>query len=127
MVVKKRAKRNKSISTNQGRQPSSTVTIELDRYIPEDLISHYADGLTVMHTENEFVLSFFQSQYGVSITEEEFAKAGKVKSKCVTRVIISPKHMLSFVQVLADNYRRYANNYLGTDIPPPPAKPKEEQ
>lgn len=91
------------------------VNIELVRYLPPDLIAHFVDNMLVVHTENEFILSFLQTEYPLAATKEELEQVGPIRTKCVARVIVSPNQMQSFIEALQTNFTKYINSYKKTE------------
>lgn len=79
------------------------VAIPIVRYLPPDIVTHFADSMIVTHTENEFIISFLQSQFPLASGQEELAQVDKVVSKCVARVVVTPKHMEQIVDALQHN------------------------
>ena len=76
------------------------ITLQLEYVLPDDLIPHYSDGLIVTRTESVFVLSFLQSEPPLVTSDQELIKKGKVRSKCVARLFITPDKFPSFLDVL---------------------------
>ena len=86
------------------RQPHE---IEVDLYTPDDLVTSYVDITTVMHTQNEFVLSFFQTNYPTINPATKNTPVNKVRGKCIARVIVSPNHMATIVELLQKNLEKF--------------------
>ena len=87
------------------------VTIRVENYLPDDLLTHYSDGLTVVHTENEFVISFLQTQFPIAATKEELEQVEVLKRRCVARVIVSPQQMGKLIEALQENSRKFTDSY----------------
>ena len=87
------------------------VTIRVENYLPDDLLTHYSDGLTVVHTENEFVISFLQTQFPLAATKEELQQVEVLKRKCVAQVIVNPQQMKKVVEALQENLRKFTDAY----------------
>lgn len=87
------------------------VTIRVENYLPDDLLTHYSDGLTVVHTENEFVISFLQTQFPLAATKEELQQVEVLKRKCVAQVIVSPQQMEKVVEALQENLKKFTDAY----------------
>lgn len=104
---KKQAKKAKQASGENDHR----VTLQLVRYLPPDLETHFVDNTLVTHTENEFALSFMQSQFPLAANKEELEKVGEIVSKCVVRIIVTPNHMEQIVEVLQANLAKYRATY----------------
>ena len=85
-------------------------------YEPEGFSAVYSDNAVVMHTENEFILSFFLADFPYSsdtVVDSreghfEFSSAVRpAKARCVARVIMSPNQMVKFVDALRGNLEKY--------------------
>jgi len=63
-----------------------------------------------MHTAHEFVISFLQMQAPLVFEESDLNKVETLKSKCVSRIIVSPARIPSFIDVLIKNWGRYTEN-----------------
>lgn len=85
-------------------------------YEPEGFSAVYSDNAVVMHTENEFILSFFLADFpypsntAVDVRDGEYEYASPVKSaraRCVARVIMSPSQTIQFVDALKSNLQTF--------------------
>ncbi len=79
--------------------------IKIKHYIPDGMVGVYADNSQVMHTANEFILSFFQIEHPV--VEPDLASLREVRSRCVARIVLSPDQMTKLVGILAENLAAY--------------------
>ena len=66
----------------------------------------------MQHTENEFILSFFEAEVPILLgtPDENLARLqsiGSVKAHCVARIIVSPNRMTELLRILGENYSRY--------------------
>jgi hypothetical protein len=96
--------------TDQELEGSYAVPIEWR--IPRDIASRYATNMVVQHTEHEFVISFFEAYSPIVLGGPEERKAAleqieSVPAVCVARVIVAPKRLQEFIQVLQDNLDKY--------------------
>jgi hypothetical protein len=85
-------------------------------YEPEGFSAVYSDNVVVMHTENEFILSFFQTDFPYPSDTVVDSKAGHfelssgvsgTRARCVSRVIMSPNQMIKFVDALRGNLEKF--------------------
>lgn len=67
----------------------------------EELKGRYANLMSVSHTGEEFVLDFF------SVTPSNEGPRGTL----VSRVVVSPSHFKRIVHALADNLRKYQEQF----------------
>jgi len=57
-----------------GDQPSfayPSVYIPVENYLPENIPTFYSDGMIVVHTANEFVLSFLLTDFPLAAGKED--------------------------------------------------------
>jgi hypothetical protein len=87
--------------------PQATVNLKLQYVIPENLIAAYADQFFVSHTEEGFVLTFYQNQHPADMREASLGKARTMKSMCVARIIVPPKQMDKIIDALITNWNRF--------------------
>jgi hypothetical protein len=83
--------------------------IAAEPFLPEDVKLEFADGLNVIYTGHEFILSFMQIQYPLVSrppTEEEIREMAPVKQKCIARVVVPATRMEEFVGVLQQNLEK---------------------
>ena len=80
-------------------------SIKIKHYVPEGMMGVYSDGAQVMHTPNEFVLSFFQIEHPP--IDPDAGALTEVKSQCVARIFLSPDHMSKLVSILNENFAAY--------------------
>lgn len=111
-AAKKQTKKAKiTLKTDDHR-----VTLQIVRYLPPDLETHFADNTLVTHTENEFALSFMQSQFPLAANKEELEKVGEIVSKCVVRIIVTPKHMVQIVEAFQGSLAKYKETYQKAEV-----------
>jgi len=89
--------------------PEIKKELPLEWYVPEDIVSQYANNIVVQRGDNEFIVSFFQTIPPLIIGSPEnikaqFDRVEEVRSKCVARIIIAPEKMGRFIQALSTNY-----------------------
>jgi len=96
------------------------IPVPLEFCVPDNLASHYATNFVVQHTENEFLLSFFEAEVPILLgtPEENLAKLksiGSVKARCVARIIVSPNRMAELLRIMRENYDRYQGGQRESD------------
>jgi uncharacterized protein DUF3467 len=87
------------------------VNYPVKRILPPDLVTYFVDNTIVHHTENEFAISFLQTQHPLAISKEEFEQIEQIICKCVARVILTPRHMEQLVEALQKNLEKYRESY----------------
>ncbi len=88
-----------------------SVSFKAENYLPDDLEAVYSDSMSVLHTENEFILSFMQTQFPLAGTKEELEAVQSVRRKCVARIIVSPKQMEAIINSMQDNIDKFTAVY----------------
>ncbi len=97
-------------------QEQEEIALPIEWYFPEDIISRYANNITVQHSENEFIISFFEvrSPMILGTPEEEKAKWEQietVRAECVARVIVTTGKMSEFISALQRNLEKYRSRF----------------
>ncbi len=93
-------------------QEREGLYLPIEWYCPKDLVSRYANNITVQHTEHEFIVSFFEVRPPLILGSGEEKKArleqlGSVRAECVTRIIVAAENMPGFVEALQENLEKY--------------------
>ncbi len=88
------------------------IYVPIEWHVPEDLISRYANNIVVQHTEDEFIISFFEARPPLLLgpSEEIKAKLEQIKSiraECVARIIVAAEKMPSVIEALQGNLDKY--------------------
>jgi len=93
--------------------------VKIARNFPENLQSFFVSDLLIQHEDENFVLSFFEMWPPAIIgeTEEdvrsEIEKIDHIDAKCVSRLIITPNKMKSFIEAINSNFEKYENSKSG--------------
>lgn len=100
------------------------LRLPLKWVIPESISSRFATEMLVQHTDQEFVLSFFETVppafFGSPAEQlEQARKMDAVETVCVARIVISAKRMPGFAKAIEKGIERYQRS--STDL----SKPKE--
>ena len=102
-MIEKRTERKK-------REIDRTVVEKPLRWeIPEDMVALWANNIVVQHTENEFILTFFQVAPPILIqpTQQDLESIESVPARAVARVVLTPEGMQQVLKVMEDNYGRF--------------------
>lgn len=109
--------KNEEVLTGKNLDDETEQTYPI-LYEPQGFSPVYSDNAVVMHTDDEFILSFYLSDHlyspGTTIDRKTGrvqipGDARKIKLRCVSRVIMSPNQMIKLANVLQDNVARYLN------------------
>ena len=73
---------------------------------PQDVISRYATNMLVQHTEDEFVISFFEIHPPI-ITPATEQLPEFVEAECVARIIVNENRLDQFIEALQTNLNNY--------------------
>lgn len=92
-----------------------SITLPLDYQFPDDVKGLYATNILIQHGENEFGLFFFQVQRPVILGDLEDARKrilseGKIVTKCVAKIFVSPAQIPGLIQALQSNYDQFKEN-----------------
>jgi hypothetical protein len=87
------------------------ITISVESYLPENVPTHYSDGLTVLHTTNEFIISFLQTEFPLANSKEDLERVKSMKRKCITRIIVSPAQFVAIAKVFQESSQKYLEAY----------------
>ena len=89
----------------------SNVTITVENFLPDNTPTFYSDGMLVLHSANEFILSFLQTDYPLAGSKEELQQVKSVKRKCIARIIVSPAQLEAVANALRDNLKKYQDSF----------------
>lgn len=87
------------------------VNIPVEPYLPDNVPTFYSDGMVVVHSANEFVVSFLLTDFPLAVGKEELEKVTVLRRKCVARIIMSPAQFDATTQALQQNLRKYQDSH----------------
>lgn len=87
------------------------VTIPVENYLPENVPTYYSDGATILHSANEFVISFLQTEFPLAMTTEDLKQVKTLRRRCIARVIVSPAQFEALTKVFQDQMDKYIESY----------------
>lgn len=90
---------------------SPDVTIPVEYYLPENVPTYYSDAITILHSANEFVISFCQTDYPLATSKEDLQQVKLIKRRCVARVIISPAQFKALTEAAQDQMDKFNQSY----------------
>ena len=96
---------------------TSERQVLIEWHIPEGIVSKYATNMVVQHSDQEFILSFFELQppiiFGTPQDLEKLDAASSIRAECIARVIVSTERMPRFIEVLQATVQRVAAKQAG--------------
>lgn len=89
-------------------KPIEKIMIPIEWYVPEGLKSQYVTNMVIQHTDEEFIMSFFEMKTPIILGSPEkikstFEHMQTVRAECVSRIIVTPKRMVEFIKVMQKN------------------------
>ena len=86
--------------------------LPIEWYIPDSIISRFADNIIIQHNGSEFIISFFELLPPLAIgTPEQIQTQLKsiqsVRAQCVARVIVPSRKMEAIIEALQRTYGRF--------------------
>jgi len=89
-----------------------SITLPIEWHIPEGLKSQFATNLVIQHTDQEFIISFFEIEKPVLLGSPDEVKSkleviGKMRANCVARIIVTPKRMEEFIKAMQTNLDKF--------------------
>jgi hypothetical protein len=81
--------------------------IPVEVFIPENQYIDYADAFSISNSDQEFIISFLQLQYPITMTQEQLDKIKIAESVCIARIALTPKRMRILLQAIQENLRSY--------------------
>lgn len=96
------------------------IALPIEWYVPEDLKSQYATNMVIQHTDQEFLISFFEIKNPIIVGSDEevmskYQEIGKIKANCIARIIVTPDRMKEFIDILRANYDRFQARTKGKE------------
>lgn len=85
------------------------LELPIEWYIPESMVSQYATNMVVQHSEDEFIISFFDTKPPLIIGEpnkEVLESLKSIRAQCIARIIVSASRMPKFVSALQTNLEK---------------------
>lgn len=85
--------------------------------IPEDLLILWVNNFVVQHTQNEFILTFFQVTPPILIkpTPEQIEAVESVPAQAVARIALTPRAMAGLLEVMTKNYETFQKKQLESE------------
>jgi hypothetical protein len=86
--------------------------VPVEYYGMEDLPLLYSDGVTVQSNEHGFIITYFQSEQPIALTEEDQAKIKKLPMRCIGRLFIPPALFESTIEAFQGNLIKHQSRSL---------------
>lgn len=93
------------MSEAEQKQTLHEKAVRVDWHFPDNLVSKYANNVSVQQGQYEFIISFFETQPPplLGTPEENSAKLMQlesVRAECVARMIVPPALVKQIIQAL---------------------------
>ena len=94
-----------------GQEPEGRP-LPVEWHSSENIVSRYATNMVVQHSDQEFIISFFEARPPLVLGKPEeiettLSQIKSVRADCVARIIVSAGRMPEFVKVLQDTLANY--------------------
>jgi hypothetical protein len=86
-------------------EPKAEHGVPIEYVLPETLIALFSDAVFVTHTDAEFYIDFYQTQ--VPLMVPGMTPPEKVTSRCVARIVLTPKHAARLSEVFQKNINKF--------------------
>jgi hypothetical protein len=87
--------------------------VRINREIPVDLETHFADDLIVQHRAEFFTLTFSEILYPILLgdddeeTQRNLESVEAVTAKPVARIVVTPRMMRKIIEAMTENLEEY--------------------
>lgn len=104
---------NKKSAPKIKNNPSKGKFVEVRREYPDENITKFTNDLAIQFDDENFILSFFEILPPMLLGSDEkelqkqMTKIEYVNAHCVSRMIVTPKKLKSFIDALVNNYEKY--------------------
>ncbi len=95
-------------------QLSKRISVPIEWHVSENITSKYVTNMIVQHTQEAFIISFFEIAPPLVLEEDEIPNVESVKAECIGRFIIAPGRMAAFIEVMQENLDRF-NSVFGDE------------
>jgi len=98
------------------------VAIPVKYVVPDEIVTQYVTDMVVQHSDQEFLISFWEIQRPVLLGSEEERKAQIqmikfLENRCIARFAITPERMQKFLDAMKENLDRYHKMKSNADHP----------
>lgn len=80
--------------------------LSIEFYDPNNVNLTFVDNLAILYSEDRFILSFFQAEPPLVI-EPGSGTIEAVKSKCMVRMVVTPKSMTHMYKSIEQAFKTY--------------------
>jgi len=96
--------------------PAGSIPIRFE--IPASVETRYVTNFVAQHTDQEFIVSFFEVRPPLLLgspeeNQQQLEQMGAVPAECVARIVLSPARMGELLRVLTANYDSYTSKKEG--------------
>ena len=82
--------------------------LPIEWYVPDSVVRRYATNMVVQHTDQEFIISFFDIKPPLIVGEpsqEMLENLKSIRAECVAQIIVTAARMPKFVEALQTNLK----------------------
>ncbi|MCI0486233.1 MAG: DUF3467 domain-containing protein [Blastocatellia bacterium] len=84
----------------------------LNFVIPPGFGLVFANNVFIQHSQDEFIISFFQTDPPAIIDQKELEQVKSINAYCVARIVLTPNEAFKFFNALGRNLQKYREVYL---------------
>jgi len=97
--------------------PDNAVMLPIEWKVPAGLPLRYASNIVVQHTQDEFVLSFFEVAPPLVLgpDDERLKQLRAISADCIARIVVSPRKYKEFLEAMRQNWDRYLESTAGPE------------
>lgn len=90
--------------------------IPIDWFVSQEIKTRYANNVIIQHSNNEFVLSFFEVLPPLLIGSHEevqaqLAQMRSAHAECVARIVMNPQQVKNLARALQENLQKYLEQF----------------
>jgi len=82
------------------------VSLPIEWYVPEGLITPFASNMTVQNVENVFKISFFEIKPPMLLGQAD-PPPSKIRADYISSVIVTPEKLQQFINALQRQLDKY--------------------
>jgi hypothetical protein len=96
------------------------IKIPIEWHIPEDLKRQYATNMVVQHTDEEFIISFFEVKQPIILglpdeIKSTLEKFDSIRAECFSQIIVTPNRMKVFINTMQKNLEKFLSKVEGKE------------
>jgi len=97
-------------------EETGRVRLPLTWFIPDSIVSKYANNVVIQHTETDFIISFFEVRPPLLLgnseeVQERIAEMDSVQAECIARIIMHESQARGLLGALERNLELHSRKY----------------